>query len=177
MLNAEKVVPTDIENRLAGMNRFIRHVIVTGDGRDSVAALVFPDFFRITGEFGDDRAAAEREVKASLRESILEFNRTHPVKYEHITACAVVSRELSIEDGELTPSLKVRVRDVLSRSAGFVEAVYEPATMRDCRFLRRVMRLSDDRPCIAGRDRTLAQCHECGSFIFADVESVATQGD
>ena len=30
MLNAEKVVPTEIENRLAGMNHFIRHVIVAG---------------------------------------------------------------------------------------------------------------------------------------------------
>src|SRR5450830_1450464 len=33
MLNAEKVIPTEIENRLAGMNHFIRHVIVTGEGR------------------------------------------------------------------------------------------------------------------------------------------------
>ena len=178
MLNAEKVVPTDIENRLAGMNRYIRHVIVAGDGRDFIAALVFPDFFRIAEEFGDDRARAEREVKASLRDTLLEFNRTHPVKYERISACAVVSKELTIEDGELTPSLKVRVRDVLSRSAGYLEAVYEPTPRCECRFLRRVMRLSDDaRPCFAGRDRTLAQCHECGAFIFDDAGGVAATGE
>lgn len=178
MINAEKVVPTDIENRLAGMNPYIRHVIVTGDGRESVAALIFPDFFRIVEEFGNDRAAAERAVKASLRDTILEFNRTHPVKYEHVTACAVVSRELSIEDGELTPSLKVRVPSVLSRSAGYVQAVYDPTPSCECRFLRKVMRLSDDdRRCFAGHDRTLAQCHECGTFIFDDALSVATPGD
>ena len=177
MLNAEKVVPTDIENRLAGMNKYIRHVIVTGDGRDFVAALVFPDFFRIAEEFGTDHAVAEREVKQSLRETILEFNRTHPVKYEHVTACAVVSKELTIEEGELTPSLKVRVRNVLSRSADYLEAVYDPTPACDCRLLRKVMRLGDDdRPCFAGRDRTLAQCHECGNFIFDDAASVATSG-
>jgi long-subunit acyl-CoA synthetase (AMP-forming) len=178
MLNAEKVVPTDIENRLADMNKYIRHVIVTGDGRDFVTALVFPDFFRIAEEFGDDRAAAERAVKASLRETILAFNRSHPVKYERVNAYAVISKELSIEDGELTPSLKVRVRNVLSRSSGYVEAVYEPTQDSECRFLRKVMRLSDDnRRCFAGRDRTLAQCHECGSFIFDDAGGVATQGE
>ena len=175
MLNAEKVSPTDIENRLAGMNRFIRHVIVTGDGRDSIAALVFPDYFRIAEEFGDDRATAEREVKASLRSTVAEFNRAHAVKYEHITAFAVVSKELSIEDGELTPSLKVRVRDVLSRSASYVEALYEPTSARQCRFLRKIVRMSpDDRPCVAGRDRTLAECHECGAFIFDDAGGVPT---
>jgi long-subunit acyl-CoA synthetase (AMP-forming) len=178
MLNAEKVVPTDIENHLAGMNRFIRHVIVTGDGRDFVTALVFPDFFRIAEEFGDDRARAEREVKASLLETIQEFNRVHPVKYEHIAACAVISKELSIEEGELTPSLKVRVREVLARSAGYVGAVYEPTSAAECAFLRKVLRLSsDDRPCFAGRDRTLAECHECGGFIFDDAGGAGVNGE
>ncbi len=179
MLNAEKVVPTEIENRLAGMNPYIRHVIVAGDGREFVAALVFPDFFRIAEEFGDDRAAAERAVKASLRETMLEFNRTHPVRYERITAFAVISRELSIEHGELTPSLKVRVRQVLESSRGYLDALYEPTPECDCRFLRKVLRLhDDDRRCFAGRDRTLAQCHECASFIFDDLDrEIASAGD
>lgn len=178
LLNAEKVVPTDIENRLADMNKYIRHVVVTGDGRDFVAALVFPDFFRIAEEFGDDHAAAERAVKASLRATILAFNSTHPVKYERINAYAVISKELSIEDGELTPSLKLRVRNVLSRSTGYVEAIYDPTPSCACRFLRKVMRLSeDDRRCFAGQDRTLAQCHECGGFIFDGAGGAANQGD
>jgi len=167
LLNAEKVVPSDIESRLAGMNPYIRHVIVVGSGRDFLAALVFPDYFRIMTEFGDDRAAAEREVKGSLRRTMLAFNDTHPVKYEHIGAFAVVSQELSIEDGELTPSLKVRVHQVLARAAGYLDAVYEPTPSCDCRFLRKVMRLDGDtRPCVAGRDRTLAECHACGAFIY-----------
>ncbi|HEX6051940.1 MAG TPA: hypothetical protein VFZ21_21875, partial [Gemmatimonadaceae bacterium] len=150
------------------------HVIVTGDGRDFVAALIFPDFFRIFEEFGDDRTAAERAVKASLRETILEFNRTHPVKYEHISACVVISKELSIEESELTPSLKVRVRNVLARTSDYIEAVYEPSSRCQCRFLRKVMRMShDDRRCFAGADRTLAECHECGPFIFDGADDMA----
>lgn len=178
MLNAEKVIPTDIENRLAGMNKYILHVIVTGDGRDFVAALVFPDYFRIAEEFGGDRAAAEREVKASLRATMLEFNESHAVKYERISAFAVISEELSIEEGDLTPSLKVRVKNVLERSRGYVDAVYEPSVACECRYLRKVLRLSDDpRRCFAGRERTLAQCHECGAFIFDEAESVESKGE
>lgn len=169
MLNAEKVIPTEIENRLAGMNPYIRHVIVTGSGRDFLAALIFPDFFRIREEFGRDVAAAERVVKASLRETVLAFNREHAVKYEHVQAFVVVSKELSIEDQELTPSLKVRVGNVLENVGEYLEAVYEPSEGCDCRFLRKVMRLTaDDRRCFAGSSRTLDHCHECGRFVFGD---------
>jgi long-subunit acyl-CoA synthetase (AMP-forming) len=169
MLNAEKVVPTEIENRLAGMNAFIRHAVVAGDGRSFLAALIFPDYFRIAEQFGDDRATAERVVKDSLRETILAFNRDHRVKYERIQAFAVVSKELTIEDRELTPSLKVRVRDVLAHADRYLEAIYEPNADCDCRFLRRVMRLTtDERQCFAGVDRTLDRCHQCGNFVFGD---------
>jgi long-chain acyl-CoA synthetase len=169
LLNAEKVVPTELENRLAGMNPYIRHVIVTGEGREFLSALIFPDFHRIRAEFGDDRATAERVVKESFRETMLAFNREHPVKYEWIQAFAVVSRELTVESQELTPSLKVRFRNVLHGAEEYLEAVYEPGQDCDCRFLRKVMRLApDDRPCFAGRDRTLDRCHACGSFVFGD---------
>jgi len=169
MLNAEKVVPTELENRLAGMNPYIRHVIVVGAGRDFLAALIFPDFFRIEQEFGSDRTVADRAVKASLRETILRFNREHPVRYERFQAFAVISKELSVEDQELTPSLKVRYRNVLLGAEEYLEAVYQPSEGCDCRFLRKVMRVDpDQRPCFAGENRTLDRCHECGNFIFGD---------
>jgi long-chain acyl-CoA synthetase len=169
LLNAEKVVPTGIENRLADMNPYIRHVVVAGSGRSYLAALIFPDFLRIGQEFGDDHATADGVVKESLRETILRFNREHAIKYERIQAFAVISRELTIEAHELTPSLKVRVSSVLENAEPYLEAVYEPNASCDCRFLRQVLRVTpDDRLCFAGRDRTLDQCHACGSLVFGE---------
>lgn len=169
MLNAEKIVPTEIENRLSAMNGFIRHVIVTGEGRGFLAALVFPDFLRIAEQFGADRATADRVVKASLRDTLLAFNAEHRVKFERIQAFAVISKELSLDDEELTPSMKVRVRNVLANAEKYLEAVYEPSEECDCRVLRKVMRLHpDDRRCFAGLDCTLDHCHQCGSFVFGD---------
>jgi long-subunit acyl-CoA synthetase (AMP-forming) len=169
LANAEKVIPTSIELRLAGMNSYIRHVIVVGSGRDYPAAVVFPDFYRIAEEFGGDRAAAEKVVKESIRKTVIEFNSTHPVKYERIHAIAVVSRELSIERNELTPSLKVRVGTVLDGAWEYIDATYEPTAECDCKFLRKILRVTpDDRLCFNGKDRTLSDCHSCGSFIFDD---------
>ena len=176
LLNGEKVVPTAIENRLAGMNSFMRHVIVVGDGRNFLAALVFPDYFRIAEQFGDDRVTADRVVKDSFRETILQFNREHSVKYERLEAFAVIAKELSIEASELTPSLKVRVRDVLRNAEASLEAIYEPGVDCDCRFLRKVMRMTvDERRCVTGMDRTLDRCHECGSLLFEE-EPIAEGG-
>lgn len=171
LANAEKVIPTEIEQRLAGMNPYIRHVIVVGSGRDHPAAIVFPDYFRITEEFGEDRRRADQVVKAAIRETLLEFNRSHPVRYEHIRAVALVTRELTIERGELTPSLKVRVENVLKEARDYVEATYAPSAACDCRILQKIMRVvPDERLCFAGLDRTLDHCHECGNFIFDAVE-------
>jgi hypothetical protein len=91
------------------------------------------------------------------------------VEHERLQAFAVVGKELSIEDHELTPSMKVRVRNVLRNAEEHVEAIYEPSEDCDCRFLRKVMRMApDSRRCFLGKDRTLDQCHECGSFVFGD---------
>ena len=86
----------------------------------------------------------------------------------------MISKELSIENSELTPSLKVRVRDVLRNADAYLEAIYEPDVDCDCRFLRRVMRLTpDQRRCMMDAGRTLDRCHECGSLIFGDAEAGA----
>lgn len=178
MLNAEKIVPTEIENRLAGMNSFIRHVIVAGDGRRFLSALIYPDYFRIAEQFGDDRATADRVVKESLRDTVLQFNRERPAKYERIEAFAVIAKELSLEARELTPSMKVRVRNVLQNAEGYLEAIYEPTVDCDCQYLRKVMRLTaDGRACFAGRGRTLDRCHECGSIVFGDAPAATTESD
>jgi long-subunit acyl-CoA synthetase (AMP-forming) len=172
LFNAEKVIPTAIENGIAGRCPYIQHVIVVGSNRTSLAAIVFPNFFLIDKEFGSDRARAEEVVRGKLRDAILDTNRANPVKYEHIEAFAVVSRELSVERGELTPSTKVRVNQVLESCQDVLEAIYEPAPSCNCDVLRKVMRLlPDERGCFQGHDLTLDQCHRCGAFIFDETDA------
>ncbi len=169
MLNAEKVVPTKLENALVGSCKYIQHAVVVGSGRDFLAALIFPNYLLIEGEFGDDRARADRVVRAAFREAVTRLNDSNEVGYEHVQAFAVVDREPTVESGELTPSMKVRVQNVLESRRMYVEAIYDPSRECDCCFLRKVMRLRpDDRRCFRGKDVTLDRCHECGSLVFDD---------
>lgn len=174
LLNAEKIIPTALENKLAGRCAYIRHVVVLGAGREYPTALIYPNFFLIEQEFGDDRQQAEAVVKEAIRAAIVGLNGENPVKYEHINAFAVVSRELTVEGGELTPSMKVRVQNVLQHAQEYIEAIYNPSEECDCRFLKKVLRLlPDERRCFRGKDVTIDRCHECGAFIFEEVEGHA----
>jgi long-subunit acyl-CoA synthetase (AMP-forming) len=171
LLNGERVIPSPLENCLAGRSPYIRHVVIAGAAQDRLTALIFPNLPLIESEFGDDRERADRVVKESFEQAVRELNETHPVRYERIGAFVVVGRLLSIENGELTPSLKVRVANVLGSYKEYIDAVYQPSGDCDCRFMRRVMRLSPDpRFCFRGKALTLDRCHECGLFVFPDEE-------
>ncbi|MEZ4655453.1 MAG: AMP-binding protein [Candidatus Eisenbacteria bacterium] len=164
LLNAEKVIPTTIENELAGRNKYIRHVLVVGQAQQFLAALIFPNRALIEEEFGADREAADRVVTASYRSTVDQLNREMQVKYERVLAFAVVDRELSVENQELTPSLKIRVQNVLDSTRSFFEAIYDPLRDCDCEFLSRVTRLVPDRrTCPLGSGRTLDHCSQCRS--------------
>jgi long-subunit acyl-CoA synthetase (AMP-forming) len=170
MLNAEKIIPTVMENKLAGANKYIRHALIVGDGRGFLAVLIYPNFVLVEKEFGSDRETAERVLRESYRQSIQALNEENPVKYEHIQACAVVDKELTVEAGELTPSMKVRVQSVLGSASDQVEAIYDPLRDCDCGFLRKVLRLvPDGRPCPKGEDLTLDHCSECRRPLAEDL--------
>ncbi len=172
LLNGERIVPTPLENWLAGRSPYIRHVVVAGSGRDSLSVLIFPNLPLVEMEFGSDLAAADRAVRDSFRQAIADLNAENPVKYEHIQAFAVISKELSVESNELTPSLKVRFSNLMSGHAGFVEAIYEASGDCDCRFLRKIVRMHPDpRRCFRGKDVTLDRCHECAPLLTPEPEN------
>jgi long-chain acyl-CoA synthetase len=73
-------------------------------------------------ELGDHPA-----VRARVQEAIDQAN-ARLARYEQIRRFAVLPRELSIEGGELTPTLKVKRREVDRKYADVIEALYrEPA--------------------------------------------------
>jgi len=75
----------------------------------------------ITGDYatlaGDDR------TRAYIQTCVDELNQRLN-KWESIKAFRLLDRDLSIEDGELTPSLKVKRKVVETRYAGLIESMY-----------------------------------------------------
>ena len=119
LLNGEKVASVPLEEAITLASRRIQHAVVLGEGRDFVAVLLFADPSTLPALTGGGTATLEA-VRNELEEALRPYRST----YAEVRAAAVVPRELSISEGELTPTLKVVRTRVLERCAEWVEAIY-----------------------------------------------------
>ena len=110
----KNVAPQNIENALKA-SRFVSQALVVGDRRPYVTALITLDEAEVAKANGDVHALVERAVE--------EVNRDLS-RYEQIKRFAIVSREFSAEEGEVTPTLKLKRRVIEERFADEIEQLY-----------------------------------------------------
>ncbi|MCB1055165.1 MAG: long-chain fatty acid--CoA ligase [Acidobacteria bacterium] len=129
----KNVAPAPIENALKS-SRFIGQVMVIGDRRNFLSALVVPDFEALSAW------AAKEGIDASNIGALLAHPKTQKLfrdeientnqklaKYERVHAWDLLPEDWSIEGGELTPTLKVKRRIVNKKYADQIEAMYQRA--------------------------------------------------
>ena len=107
--NGKKIYPARIE-ALLKREPLISHVLLIGDRLPYVTALV-----SITGEPKEAPRAVEAAVKNANRE-LADFERIRKFK--------ILDREFSIEQGELTPTMKLRRGRVLENHRELVSEMY-----------------------------------------------------
>ncbi|MBM3266352.1 MAG: AMP-binding protein [Candidatus Sericytochromatia bacterium] len=130
--NGEKVPSAQVEAALTATSRFIEQAVVLGAGHDYVGALVFPNVRNLTAWAREHGLAdlpladllAEPAVASLFATEVDERNATLEPGYLRVRAFSVVPHELSIEAGELTPSLKVVRSRVAELQRPLVEAIY-----------------------------------------------------
>jgi long-chain acyl-CoA synthetase len=105
------IAPSRVESALS-RSPFIAQVAVVAEGRDAPAALVRPDMSHVQAELGD--GATDVAVRALIRREIEACSRDL-APYERVRHVALLPRDLTIEDGELSPTLKLRRRIVEQR--------------------------------------------------------------
>jgi long-chain acyl-CoA synthetase len=111
----KNVAPQNIENALKA-SRFVSQALVVGDRRPYVTALITLDEAEV--------AKANGDVDALVEHAVEEVNRDLS-RYEQIKRFAIVSREFSAEEGEVTPTLKLKRRVIEKRFADEIEQLYE----------------------------------------------------
>jgi long-chain acyl-CoA synthetase len=125
------IAPQPIENVLK-TNPYISNVVVIGDRRRFVSALVVPNFEKLEGyaRFNGipfaDRAALVRNEK--IRNFIqAEIDRATPdlASFEKIKKIALLDRDFEIEKEEITPTLKVRRNIIEKKYEGLINSLYE----------------------------------------------------
>jgi len=130
--NGKYVMPSPLEEKLA-LSPFIRNVMLHGSAHPYNVALVVIDADRVRGwaaEHGlavaDDLTQDER-VRALIRDE-LERNGRDFRSFERPRDCVLTTTEFTIANGLLTPTLKLKRREVLARFGAALEALYDGRT-------------------------------------------------
>jgi long-chain acyl-CoA synthetase len=128
--NGEKVAPADIEMAIL-MDGLFSQVLLIGEGRPYLTALVVlePDLYtQLAENVGLDPDSPGEEpnprLEAILTERVGNLLRSFP-GYAKIPRIAVVKGPWSIENGLLTPTLKLKRSVILTKYGETVERLYE----------------------------------------------------
>jgi long-chain acyl-CoA synthetase len=131
------VAPQPIENALKASS-LVSQAIVIGDRRKFCSALIVPNMqtlepiCKAKGIPTDSHEALVKDPRViELFMEIVNKLTGGLARYEQIKKIALLPRELTIEAGEMTPTLKVKRRVVEERYRDIIDAMYdepEPAT-------------------------------------------------
>ena len=124
------IAPQPIENSLK-VNEFVSEAALLGDGRRFPAVLIIPSFedlevwARHHGvKFSSRKELVKSHQVQSLYQGIVEELNNNLAQFEKLKKVLVVAEELSIADGTLTPSMKLRRRHLIGRYKKEIDALY-----------------------------------------------------
>jgi long-chain acyl-CoA synthetase len=151
----KNLAPANIEAALKAQDPLLSHVLVFGDNRPYVTALLSPSPLE-TLEWGAERGLVTREevqartsellANPAARSEALNYAMARVVKHpdfagrllgavrrgnqqlahvESVRRFSIMDRDLSQEHGELTPTLKVKRKEVLRRYADVFSRLYD----------------------------------------------------
>src|SRR5438874_1165614 len=110
----KNIAPQNLENALKS-SRFVSQALVVGDRRPYVTALVTLD----EGELG----SSGRDPQKLVQELVDDVNRDR-TRVEQIKRFVILPRDFSQEEGEVTPTLKLRRRVIHEHFADEIERLY-----------------------------------------------------
>ena len=126
------VAPQKVEGVLKATSPYISQVVVHGEGRKYVTALITldPEAIEGWGSGQNLNVSSAEELAASpeardLMQGYIDQANGKLERWETIKRFSILPSELSIEEGEVTPSQKVRRRAVEKRYAERLDALYD----------------------------------------------------
>ncbi len=114
LANGKNVAPQSVEGKVKE-SEYINEVVLFGDGSPYCYALIVPEFGAVSAKLQSegvevsDHAAvsAHEKTKALIKSEVDRINKTLP-DFEKVKKHALLPKLLSVEEGELTPSMKVK---------------------------------------------------------------------
>jgi long-chain acyl-CoA synthetase len=124
------IAPQQLENKMKEIP-YIEQIMVVGENRNYVTALIVPNMLNLsewalknglTGKNNDDLLKSD-DVKKLFQSAIDEKNKNFG-NWETIKKFHLMSKEWSIDGGELTPTMKVKRKVVLEKYKDIIEHLY-----------------------------------------------------
>jgi long-chain acyl-CoA synthetase len=110
----KNIAPQNLENALKS-SRFVSQAIVVGDRRPYVTALLTLDEAEV--------ASSGRDPQGLVQQLVDDVNRDR-TRVEQIKRFVILPRDFSQEEGEVTPTLKLRRRVIHDHFANEIEQLY-----------------------------------------------------
>jgi long-chain acyl-CoA synthetase len=127
------IAPQPVEQRIK-QSRFVNQVVLIGNGRKFPSALIVPDWEALRAYAQhkglDIKAASEfcRHPRIlDLMQRQVDSVTADLSKYERVKRVALLEKELTVEGGELTPTLKVKRRIVDEKYREVIDRIYAEA--------------------------------------------------
>ena len=127
----KNIAPQPIEN-LFLQSKYIDQFVLIGDGRMFCTALIVPEFENLR-EFSqkngisftsDSDLIAESDIRKLYHAEIERLQKDLP-HYERVRRFELLSQTLTVENGEITPTMKVKRKVVEQKYAGLIEKMYQ----------------------------------------------------
>ncbi|MEM6961564.1 MAG: long-chain fatty acid--CoA ligase [Myxococcota bacterium] len=136
--NGKNVAPTEIE-QLLGAIAGVGHAVVVGDRKPYLSALIALDSEAIAmlnarlglpSDLAYQDLVRQPELQRYLEREIETACNVHLARYQKIRKFYVLSEPLTVEKGDLTPTMKPRRHSIVQNHANEIEALYlQPSKM------------------------------------------------
>ncbi len=131
----KNIAPQKIENLLKAASRFISQVIVSGDRRNYLTALVVLEKDEVIKFaksqnilFSEYPELLKHQKVLSLVQSVFDQVNKRLASFETVKRFKLLSNEFTIDSGELTPSLKVKRKFCTEKYGREIDSMYnQPA--------------------------------------------------
>jgi len=139
LTNAEKVIPTELENMITGKCHFISHALVEGSGKDYAAALLFPDKLVLHESINGNASKIKDcvcpqsmgDLSNCLKKCLNDMNCNLRQKFAKIKVAMLVDDVLKVEDRTLTPSMKLAPNNVKEVYKAHIDSMYNKGNVPD----------------------------------------------
>jgi long-chain acyl-CoA synthetase len=124
------IAPSPIEQRLRS-SRFVNQAVLVGNERKFPAALIVPNFEILESyaelkglKIGSRREFCEHEKIIDLISRQIEAATQDLSKFEKVKKLTLIENEFTVENGEMTPTLKIKRRVIDERYRDVIEKMY-----------------------------------------------------